>query len=545
LIGVFSKENEAPIIEEFFQLFKTPWEFYQSNHLYDVVISTRNENTEWNAKLVLVYGSEPGAFDSEKDLLVGLQYKNSILSWNDVEFPVYGNTLTFDGKFKPIIGIKSSPKIAGIEFDGAGTKLVRIGYNLFEEVSFLLSSGQPLEFANIPTLEIHISILRRLILDAAIPFVEIPPVPQGYPFMVCLTHDVDFVGIRKHKLDHTMGGFLYRASIGSFLSFLKGGYSLSRLIRNWKAILSLPGIYLGLCKDFWLEFDRCLAIEKDLKSTFFFIPFKNLVGEKVSRRNSQRRAARYDITDVEGWAKELTAQGYEIGVHAIDAWHNYEKGVQERRRISEVTGKTNLGVRTHWLCFDKNSAGILDEAGFCYDSTFGYNELPGYRAGTTQVFRFFNSKNLLELPLHIQDKSLLDSRSPRLTEEQAWRVCVDFFDQASLYGGALTILWHMRSLSPERCWDNFYVQLLAEVKKRGAWIGNARQVVEWFRRRRMISFGDVFFTGNKLRLNLNLEADKADPNFVARVYIPGLQVQSSHKHVDIPLSHGKSIEISL
>jgi len=45
LIGVLSKEHEVPIVEEFFQLFKTHWEFYTPDHGYDVVNSGENKIT--------------------------------------------------------------------------------------------------------------------------------------------------------------------------------------------------------------------------------------------------------------------------------------------------------------------------------------------------------------------------------------------------------------------------------------------------------------------------------------------------------------------
>src|SRR5206468_10163146 len=61
-----------------------------------------------------------------------------------------------------------------------GMKVLRVGYDLFGEVRFLLSTGQPPSNALIPTLDIHISMLRTWILEAGIPVVEIPPVPAGF-----------------------------------------------------------------------------------------------------------------------------------------------------------------------------------------------------------------------------------------------------------------------------------------------------------------------------------------------------------------------------
>ena len=98
---------------------------------------------------------------------------------------------------------------------------MRVGYNLFEEVRFLLTVGQPSANAGVPTLEEHISLLRDWITLAGIPLVEIPPVPSGYNFIACLTHDIDHPALRNHWCDHTMFGFLYRSTIGTWLNVCK------------------------------------------------------------------------------------------------------------------------------------------------------------------------------------------------------------------------------------------------------------------------------------------------------------------------------------
>ncbi len=71
------------------------------------------------------------------------------------------------------------------------TVVARIGYDLFSEVHTLLVVGQPVLYAGIATLDLHIALLRDLIVGNGILLVEIPPVPDGFRFMACLTHDVD------------------------------------------------------------------------------------------------------------------------------------------------------------------------------------------------------------------------------------------------------------------------------------------------------------------------------------------------------------------
>jgi hypothetical protein len=162
----------------------------------------------------------------------------------------------------------------------------------------------------------------------------------------------------------------------------------------------------------------------------------------------------------------------------------------------------------HWLCFDPASPRLLEEAGFQYDSTFGYNDAVGYRAGTAQAFRPPGVTNLLELPLHIQDTALLSNS--RKTD--AWRVCDAILRNASKHGGVLTLLWHTRSLAPERQWGGFYQRLLERLKGR-VWYGSAGEVVEWFRKRRAFSFTD---------LTRNYKSETCEtPGLLLRFHDPG------------------------
>ena len=40
MIGVLSNAAEARAVEEFFELFKTPWEFFVPGRRYDLLVST-------------------------------------------------------------------------------------------------------------------------------------------------------------------------------------------------------------------------------------------------------------------------------------------------------------------------------------------------------------------------------------------------------------------------------------------------------------------------------------------------------------------------
>jgi hypothetical protein len=201
----------------------------------------------------------------------------------------------------------------------------------------------------------------------------------------------------------------------------------------------------------------------------------------------------YGVADARGWVQWLGSRRSEVAVHGIDAWSDVESGCEERDAVAAVTGERDLGVRMHWLYFASDSFAKLDQAGFTYDATVGYNDAVGCRAGTTQVFRPLGVERLLELPLHIQDTALLYPRRMHCRPRDALRLCRTLIAQTRQLGGVVTVSWHERSLVPERQWDVLYRQLLDDLQRAGASIRPARDVVAWFKVRRSVDLEGVDF----------------------------------------------------
>jgi hypothetical protein len=346
--------------------------------------------------------------------------------------------------------------------------------------------------------------------------VEIPPIPAGHPFTVCLTHDVDHPLLRNHKLDHTALGFLYRAIVGSVLNGCRGRMRVRDVLKNWWAAARFPLVQLGFAPDFWSSFDRYLEIERGLASTFYVIPRSGVSGRNLQGNHPERRAARYDLADIRAKLDRILSSGGEIGLHGIDAWMDSAEGRKERGRIATFSRSADMGVRMHWLCFKEGSAAILDDAGFSYDSTFGYNETVGYRAGTLQVFREPGAINLLELPLHIMDTALFYPHYLNLSATEAAKIMGKLFSEAVSFGGALTLNWHDRSIAPERLWGDFYLKMLGELKRLGPWFATAMSAVAWFRLRRSVVFEEVRQDGRVVRVKA-LATDVHD--------LPGLRLR--------------------
>jgi hypothetical protein len=533
IIGVVCNPDERPLVQEFFELFKTPWEFYQPERHYDVVLSTQLSLDEIRAKLLIVYNSS-----SE------LTREGVYLEYQGATFPVYGAVKVFKSANEALVRLHGTDEAVVMESARHPMRVLHVGYNIFREVDYLLTSGQPERNALSPTVDVHIAMLRNWILSSGIPVVEIPPTPAGHDFMACVTHDVDFIRIRDHKFDHTALGFAYRASIGSIRDWANGKMSRTKCLANLKALLSLPAVYAGLSKDFWAEdFERFLELEEDVKATYFFIPFKDTPGENVANRHPNRRAAAYDVASERPLLQKLLQRGHEVGVHGLDAWHSAEKGHDERRKIELAADRSADGIRMHWLCFGQSSPQTLEQAGFQYDSTMGYNSAVGYRAGTTQAFKPTGVQRLLELPLHLQDTALFYPGNMELSEDEAWNVCQTLLDNARKHGGVLTLLWHTRSLAPERQWGDIYARLLDELRRRRAWFGTASQVIEWFRIRRAACFRDAQITDNGLRVTMQ-QAVAGHSSLTLRVHLPQTPT-SSPTFTDIPWTGEPLLDIPL
>lgn len=343
--------------------------------------------------------------------------------------------------------------------------------DFFKKISEILNTGQM--HLHEPVCDILLGELREELKKYMI-LVEIPPAPWGHPYMVALTHDVDVTSVRECR-------------------FVTVGYAAFRCIVHGEicAGLRLGLSRFGIGSDSWALFARWKLFEEQMgvRSTFFFVPKKDDPGVRAH----PYRAVGYNLNP--NVLHDLIRNGWEAGVHGIDNWMDAQRGKQEIDAIS-FDGKAP-GNRTHWLLFDQNSWKVLDEAGYSYDTTFGYNDDAGFRAGTLQVYRPRTAKCLLELPLHIQDLGLFGKfcwaptengwvKTPCLHLDAAGvkEHCARIFDFAKKFGGTVTVLWHYENLTPPRDWSGVYADLVKRVQADGAWVTTAGAVVEWFERRR-------------------------------------------------------------
>lgn len=307
------------------------------------------------------------------------------------------------------------------------------------------------------------------------------------PYTLVLTHDIDVLTLVELPLGRTLAGFFYRCLAENLIRFLRGRISLDQYLRSISAILEYFPAKLGHKVDPWA---RSLGIMLDVersygvRSTLFFIP---LCGEPgVIPRNGKpaphNRAAYYRLGEYRSMLKELVYGGWEIGVHGLNAWRSTEDARRELLALKEACpDQERVGIRMHWLYTREGMWKDLDEAGYAYDASLGWNDRIGFPAGRYVPFKADGASNLMVLPLNIQDAALLGKDHADLSPDEAWLKVEKVLDEARRYCAVVTVLWHNYGFVAPRFWGETYEQILRQARSDGAEILAAGQAVEQFR----------------------------------------------------------------
>jgi hypothetical protein len=310
----------------------------------------------------------------------------------------------------------------------------------------------------------------------------VPNWPENQPFALCLTHDMDHVT--------SFPGAEYRRQMRR--QWREPGFrparTLSGAVQASRATLSTL-----IRRDLQCRQDRVgnvgqwLKIEADcaFRSSLYFFsatvdpwhPFdcNYAFGDRVEFEGVRMPLA--------AMMREIDERGWEVSLHgSISSATIPGVLVRQKREIEEVIARPAETTRQHYLQYaPSGTAALQAEAGFVADGTQGFNDIIGYRAGTSFPYRVWDwSTNcalpLLQFPLHIQDGPLLRSAP---TVERAVETCSRFLDQVQATGGCLGLLFHPASLSTDRG-QAVYREVLQEAHRRGAWGCSMREAAQWW-----------------------------------------------------------------
>jgi len=314
-----------------------------------------------------------------------------------------------------------------------------------------------------------------------------PAWPEGRPFAVCLSHDVDFVTqnptlLRSAQTAWRDGRALW-ANLGDRGAVALASHSL--LVSAFQ-IVTLR----GLRHRHERTYDEWLKVEDrhGFRSTFFYFP------ENVSHRHlfdchyGYGDTVRFDgrRMRVRDMMVAMRDSGWEIGLHG--SYHSaLEPGllIEQKREIEGVSQRPVVSTRQHWLHYDvRVTPGLQHSAGLLADSTQGFNRNIGFRAGTAFPYACWDHEHgralpLLEVPQHVMDGGLFTANALEYDRDLAMKHCVQLMDEVEAVGGCLTLSWHPNVIENPTYWS-VYEDLLAEAARRRAWGCSVGQLHEWW-----------------------------------------------------------------
>ncbi len=286
-----------------------------------------------------------------------------------------------------------------------------------------------------------------------------PPRWRGARFAVALTHDVD---VPWRWTRRAVRGSAAR--VKSHVLARRG----SAAAREARALAGLPLHRLRGTDPNW-RFRELLEAEREhgASSTFFLLAGHNDPHDGASPETYDRLRPRLVET--------ILAGGGEVGLHGSYLAARDPALLREELAVLGELGAEVQGQRYHYLRLEPHAnLGPLAELGLRYDSTLGFPDAPGFRAGIAHPFRPWDLEadrphDLVEIPLAAMDVTLGEERYLGLSAREAEERLIGLLDRAAENGGGFSILWHTDRFdrATARGWDRLYFRLLDAVRERG------------------------------------------------------------------------------
>lgn len=279
------------------------------------------------------------------------------------------------------------------------------------------------------------------------------PLPKA---RIGLTHDVDALRLTP-EIRFKQSAFQL-ANAARALAQGQGSRGAERLSDAWR--------YAASAGDF-RTFDRIRAMERaaGLRSTLHFYG-----GPPGLSRGTPRRILidpAYDISSdaVRAELRMFADGGWTVGLHqSFDAWQDAGAMVREKSRVERALGAEVRHCRQHWLHFSwEKTWAAQAAAGLATDSTLGFNDRPGFRAGHALRHRPWDTRKAAPLSLDAVPMVLMDSHfydyAGAAQTDVAARI-KPWIDEVRAVGGEATVNWHTHTITDVYGWGAGFEALL-------------------------------------------------------------------------------------
>jgi hypothetical protein len=162
---------------------------------------------------------------------------------------------------------------------------------------------------------------------------------------------------------------------------------------------------------------------------------------------------------------EARDRNLEMGVHpGYDTLLAPEKLREEVALCRRALQQQTIGGRQHYLRWSPETWAHWEQCGLAYDSTVGYADRIGFRAGTcVPYFPWLWNENrraaLLEIPLIMMDRTITSYMG--LTPDESLATLKTLMRRCQAVGGVLALLWHNNCLGHP--FSGYYLPIFAEL----------------------------------------------------------------------------------
>jgi hypothetical protein len=325
-----------------------------------------------------------------------------------------------------------------------------------------------------PPIHGYCELLSRLLWPSGAPSVLLTHWPNGRKWAALITHDVDLPErtpiarsllkelIRPRSMQRRDALYALRAEImrhGLFECLFAGPTNR----REW-------------------DFGRLCDKERrsGIRSAFYFAT--------INRRTGHPNDVDYDIQlrRYQRLLGSLNDNGFEIGLHAAySTAANLPDVADQLARLTSPRRLNVHGIRHHYLQLDPDDPmrTLRDHAaaGLSYDSSIGFNDAPGFRAGINLPFHPYHSDTanmiaFVELPMTLADMHL-----PTHDTAAAMDAVRSHLECVRSLGGLAVLNWHVGHSQTHPGWRAGYMEACDILRRDpNVWTPTPAELAHWW-----------------------------------------------------------------
>jgi hypothetical protein len=242
------------------------------------------------------------------------------------------------------------------------------------------------------------------------------------------------------------------------------GSTIKDLLKfDFKNIQSRIQTLNNKCKDPWDTYDYLheTIVHNNLQSIFFFLLGDNSINDR--NLDYENPVMKNLIAKLKIFSK--------IGIHPSFKTSMFTKKILiEKQRLEKISDKKITKSRQHFLKFIlPETYNALIEAGINEDYSMGFPYTPGFRAGTSKPFYFYDLKkerstNLKIFPITFMEGNFNEKEYPN--HEKIRETIFNLINEVKNVNGTFISIWHNHTVSDTkeyREWRDIHDQMIQKI----------------------------------------------------------------------------------